>query len=131
MNRKMPWGKLDKSSVLLQTSICFWRRSCCVRYDWEVVKNYEFFPQTGRWIQKSYFSQLNRFKAAIDEKNPELANQKTSCLYANSTDIVTVWMGCSPTHAVLLRLCTFGLLLNSIPKNSLENQFVIEKDPKF
>jgi len=48
----------------------------CIWWDWKGIVYYELLPHNQTINSDKYCSQLDRLKAAIDEKRPELANRK-------------------------------------------------------
>jgi len=88
----------------------------CIWWDWKGIVYYEFLPHNQTINSDKYCSQLDRLKAAIDEKRPELANQKSrfhqdkiSRLVAYSAKIDTTWLGCPTSLILFIRSCTFHL----------------------
>jgi len=56
----------------------------CLWWDWKGIVYYELLPYNQTINSDKYCSQLDRLKAAIDEKCPELANLKDVVFHQNN-----------------------------------------------
>lgn len=77
VERKRSWRKRDEPSLTtLKAGLTPRKVMLCVWWDWQGIVYYEFLPYNQTLGFNKYCSQLDRLKAAIDEKRPELNNRK-------------------------------------------------------
>lgn len=59
----------------------------CIRWEWKDILYYELLPHNQTVNLDKYCSQLNRLKAAIDEKRLELTNWKNVIFHQDSAGL--------------------------------------------
>lgn len=85
VERKRPWEKRDESTITTPATDLHPKKvMLCIWWDWKGIVYYELLPQNQMLNSDKYCSQLDRLKAAIDEKRPELANQKGVIFHQDS-----------------------------------------------
>jgi histone-lysine N-methyltransferase SETMAR len=77
VERKRSWGRQGERPLstpkaeLHQKSVML-----CIWWDWKGILYYDLLPRNQTINSNVYCSQLDRLKAAIDQKRPELVNRK-------------------------------------------------------
>ncbi|XP_018366071.1 PREDICTED: histone-lysine N-methyltransferase SETMAR-like [Trachymyrmex cornetzi] len=74
--RKRSWGKRNETLTTPKDDLYPKKVMLCIWWDWKGVVYYELLPHNQTLNSDKYCSQLDQLKAAIDEKRPELVNQK-------------------------------------------------------
>jgi histone-lysine N-methyltransferase SETMAR len=77
VERKRSWGRQDERPLSIpkaelhqkKAMLCFW-------WDWKGILYYDLLRRNQTINTDVYCSQLDRLKAAIDQKRPELVNRK-------------------------------------------------------
>lgn len=72
---KKPWGKRDEL-ITPKAGLHTRKVMLCIWWDWKGIVYYEFLSHNPTLNSDKYYSQLDRLKAAIGEKRPELSNRK-------------------------------------------------------
>jgi len=76
VQRKRSWRKKDKPPRTTPKQNIYAKKvMLCIWWDCKGIVYYELLSQNQRINSKKYFSQLDRLKAAIDERRPELLNR--------------------------------------------------------
>jgi histone-lysine N-methyltransferase SETMAR len=82
VERKRSWGRQGERPLptpkveLHQKKVML-----CIWWDWKGILYYDLLPRNQTINSDVYFSQLDRLKAAIDQKRPELVNRKGVTFY--------------------------------------------------
>jgi len=103
----------------------------CVWWDWKGIVYYELLPHNQTINSDKYCSQLDRLKAATDEKRPELATRKgvvfhqednASCLVAYLVKNGAIWLGCPTSPTIFTDLAPSDYHLFRSLQNSLNRK---------
>ncbi|CAK9798994.1 Histone-lysine N-methyltransferase SETMAR [Anthophora plagiata] len=77
VQRKRSWGKQNESPLTTAKDGLHPKKvMLCIWWDWKGVLYHELLPYNRTINSDVYCNQLDRLKAAIDEKRPELANRR-------------------------------------------------------
>ena len=84
MEQTSSWGK--KNEPLATTPKAdFHPKVMCIWWDWKGVFYYELLPENKMINLGKHCSQLDKLKAALVEKNPELVYQKCRLFHQDNT----------------------------------------------
>ncbi|XP_012060168.1 PREDICTED: histone-lysine N-methyltransferase SETMAR-like [Atta cephalotes] len=77
VERKRSWGKRNEPLLTTpKTDLHPKKVMLCVWWDWKGILYYELLPNNEMINSEKYCSQLDELKTAIEQKRPEIANQK-------------------------------------------------------
>jgi histone-lysine N-methyltransferase SETMAR len=78
VERKRPWGRQGERPLSTPKAELHQKVMLCIWWDWKGILYYDLLPRNQTINSHVYCSQLDRLKAAIDHKRPELVNRKGS-----------------------------------------------------
>jgi histone-lysine N-methyltransferase SETMAR len=78
VERKRSWGGQGERPLSTTKAELHQKRAMlCIWWDWKGILYYDFLPRNQAINSDVYCSQLDRLKAAIDQKRPEFFNRKS------------------------------------------------------
>jgi histone-lysine N-methyltransferase SETMAR len=77
VERKRSWGRQEERPLSTPKAELRQKKvMLCIWWDWKGILYYDLLPRNQTINSDVYCSQLDRLKAAIDQKRPELVNRK-------------------------------------------------------
>jgi histone-lysine N-methyltransferase SETMAR len=77
VERKRSWCRQDERPLSTPEAELHQKKvMLCIWWDWKGILYYELLPRNKTINSDVYCSQLDRLKAAFDQKRPELVNNK-------------------------------------------------------
>jgi len=80
VEQKRSWGKRNEPPLATPKAGLHPKKvMLCVWWDWKKILYYELLPNNETINSEKYCSQLNKLKAVVKQKRPEIANRKGLC----------------------------------------------------